>query len=128
MPQYWSRSNKPAPYKWMAPESLQSNVYSQMSDVWGFGVNPSLPHFNHDGDIQVTLWELFTLGEEPYGDSTTPGHIIQVKIIMITLIMKLLAMPMPMLMTMMMTMKIVQMLGQGRRLGEASLAPKRASS
>merc|ERR1719180_341990 len=81
VPQYWSRSNKPAPYKWMAPESLQSNVYSQMSDVWGFG---------------VTLWELFTLGQEPYGDSPTPGHIIQ-------------------------------MLGQGRRLGEASLAPKRVN-
>ena len=29
-PQYWSRSNKPAPYKWMAPESLQTLLYSQV--------------------------------------------------------------------------------------------------
>jgi hypothetical protein len=29
MPQYWSKSNKPKPYKWMAIESLVANVYSQ---------------------------------------------------------------------------------------------------
>lgn len=51
--QYWSRSNKPQPYKWMATESFYANVYSQKSDVWAFG---------------VTLWELFRLGEEPYGE------------------------------------------------------------
>ena len=53
LPQYWSRSNKPQPYKWMALESLVSNVYSQASDVWSFG---------------ITVWELFTLGGEPYGE------------------------------------------------------------
>jgi len=53
MPQYWSKSNKPQPYKWMAVESLVANVYSQSSDVWSFG---------------ITLWELFTLGGEPYGE------------------------------------------------------------
>ena len=52
MPQYWSKSNKPQPYKWMAVESLVANVYSQSSDVWSFG---------------IMLWELFTLGGEPYG-------------------------------------------------------------
>ena len=52
MPQYWSKSNKPQPYKWMAVESLRANVYSQSSDVWSFG---------------ITMWELFTLGGEPYG-------------------------------------------------------------
>ena len=77
----------------MAPESLQSNVYSQMSDVWGFGVSCSLTHkiiiiiivvviinviIIITIVMQVTLWELFTLGQEPYGDSPTPGHIIQV--------------------------------------------------
>ena len=47
MPQYWSRSNKPQPYKWMALESLTTNVYSQSSDVWSFA---------------VMMWEMFTLG------------------------------------------------------------------
>ena len=92
MPQYWSRSNKPAPYKWMAPESLQTNVYSQMSDVWSFGVE----HQKYKCRIrsvyfvlftQVTLWELFTLGQEPYGDSPTPAHVIEVEIILMMLIM-----------------------------------------
>ena len=47
LPQYWSRSNKPQPYKWMPPESLIANVFSQSSDVWSYG---------------VTMWEMFTLG------------------------------------------------------------------
>ena len=51
--QYLSRSNKPTPFKWMALESLTSNIFSHKTDIWSFG---------------VTLWELFTLGEEPYGD------------------------------------------------------------
>ena len=37
--------------------------------------------------IQVTLWELFTLGQEPYGDSQTPGHIIQVKLALLAMMM-----------------------------------------
>jgi len=53
MPQYWSKSNKPQPYKWMAVESLVTHVYSQSSDVWAFG---------------IAVWELFTLGGEPYGE------------------------------------------------------------
>ena len=47
VPQYWSRSNKPQPYKWMAVESLLANVFSQSSDVWSFA---------------VMIWEMFTLG------------------------------------------------------------------
>ena len=36
---------------------------------------------------QVTLWELFTLGQEPYGDSPTPAHVIQVDIILTVIIL-----------------------------------------
>ena len=43
-----NRSNKPQPYKWMAPESFIESVFSSRSDVWGFG---------------VALWEMFSLGE-----------------------------------------------------------------
>nr|XP_042702843.1 non-receptor tyrosine-protein kinase TNK1 [Chrysemys picta bellii] len=36
---------------WCAPESLRSGVFSHASDVWMFG---------------VTLWEMFSYGEEPW--------------------------------------------------------------
>ncbi|CAH1796083.1 unnamed protein product, partial [Owenia fusiformis] len=48
--------SRPIPVRWMAPESLKDGKYSNMSDMWSYG---------------VLMWELFTRGGTPYADVDT---------------------------------------------------------
>ncbi|XP_073243681.1 fibroblast growth factor receptor 1-like [Porites lutea] len=48
---YEVRSVHKLPMKWMAPEALESGIFTFKTDVWSFG---------------VVLWELATMGGRPY--------------------------------------------------------------
>lgn len=48
---YIMNEHKKVPFPWCAPESLKARQFSPASDTWMFG---------------VTLWEMFTFGEEPW--------------------------------------------------------------
>lgn len=48
---YVMSEQKKLPFAWCAPESLKSRQFSHASDTWMFG---------------VTLWEMFTHGQEPW--------------------------------------------------------------
>lgn len=48
---YIMNESKKVPFPWCAPESLRHRKFSSSSDVWMYG---------------VTLWEMFTFGEEPW--------------------------------------------------------------
>ncbi|XP_055350356.1 receptor-type tyrosine-protein kinase FLT3-like [Paramacrobiotus metropolitanus] len=48
------------PVRWMPPEAIMEKLYSEMSDVWAFG---------------VLLWEMFSLGALPYAEiNVTTGN------------------------------------------------------
>jgi serine/threonine protein kinase len=54
---YYRIANRLLPVRWMAVESLLSGMYSEMSDVWSFG---------------ILLWEMFSYGLQPYCGFTNP--------------------------------------------------------
>ena len=47
----FSKYKLEVPWRWTAPEAIQNQNFTSMSDVWAFG---------------VTLWEIFTYCELPY--------------------------------------------------------------
>ncbi|XP_051555598.1 activated CDC42 kinase 1-like isoform X3 [Myxocyprinus asiaticus] len=48
---YVMQEHRKVPFAWCAPESLKTRTFSHATDIWMFG---------------VTLWEMFTYGQEPW--------------------------------------------------------------
>ncbi|CAF1225963.1 unnamed protein product [Adineta ricciae] len=61
---YYKIANRSLPVRWMAIESLMSGIYTEMSDVWSFG---------------VLLWEMFSYGIQPYQGRTNPEVIEMIR-------------------------------------------------
>ncbi|CAF3313997.1 unnamed protein product [Rotaria socialis] len=61
---YYKIANRSLPVRWMAIESLLSGIYTEMSDVWSFG---------------VLLWEMFSYGIQPYYGRTNPEVIEMIR-------------------------------------------------
>jgi serine/threonine protein kinase len=53
---YEGRSDTSFPLRWSSPEVLLYRKYSSKSDVWSYG---------------ILLWEIYSLGQIPFGESTS---------------------------------------------------------
>ena len=51
---YVSQGGGQSPLRWMAPESISDNIFSEASDVWSYG---------------VLQWEMFNPNKNPYHDT-----------------------------------------------------------
>lgn len=61
---YYKIANRSLPVRWMAIESLLSGIYTELSDVWSFG---------------VLLWEMFSYGTQPFYGRTNPEVIEMIR-------------------------------------------------
>lgn len=52
--EYYKAEAGKVPFKWLAIECIEQRIFTHKSDVWAFG---------------VTIWELLTYGEKPYGNT-----------------------------------------------------------
>ena len=61
---YKKQKRQYVPWKWMALEYLQTGQFTITSDVWSYG---------------IVLWELFSLGKEPYMNKDLEDMLFQLK-------------------------------------------------
>ncbi|KAI6653850.1 hypothetical protein LOD99_3352 [Oopsacas minuta] len=60
--EYYTSSGGRIPLRWTAPEAVFFQKYSEKSDVWSFG---------------MTLFEIWSLGEKPWGSDATNEDIVE---------------------------------------------------